>query len=106
MFTSGHSDEILLFTKDEDTHTLSYVDSWKVGSNFSYGHVSDKFRSIYFVHTVVDYEGTQNSGAVSRWKIDEGTLLTKNNPSSKASKDVNNRGTKITKQEVHLRICQ
>ena len=105
MFTSGYSDELLNFDINEDTHSVTYVDSWKVESNFSFGHVSDKFSSIYFIHEVTEYEGAfymnmnmkPNSGAVSRWKIDEGELAAKVNPSNEDDKKIE---TKITKQEV------
>ena len=100
MFTSGYSDELLHFTINEDTHSMSILDSWKVESNFSFGHVSDKFSSVYFIHEVNEYDGTPNSGAVSRWKIDDGNLAAKNNPSSKG---VKTRETKITKQEVSVK---
>ena len=82
IFTSGYSDELLHFTVNEDTHSISYVDSWKVESNFSFGHVSDKFSSLYFIHEVEVYEGTPNSGAVSRWQIDNVDFVAKHNPSS------------------------
>ena len=78
MFTSGYSDELLHFTVNEDTHSISYVDSWKVESNFSFGHASDKFSSLYFIHEVSEYEGTPNSGAVSRWQIDDVDFVAKN----------------------------
>ena len=97
MFTSGYSDELLHFNVNEDTHSVSYVDSWKVESNFSFGHVSDKFSSIYFIHEVTEYEGTPNSGAVSRWKIDGGESAAKVNPSNEDDKKIE---AKITKQEV------
>ena len=100
MFTSGYSDELLHFTVNEDTHHLLYVDSWKVESNFSFGHVSDKFSSIYFIHEVNEYEGTPNTGAVSRWKIDGEDISANeygNNPSTKGGKKS---GARITKQEV------
>ena len=101
MFTSGYSDELLHFNVNEDTHTVSYVDSWKVESNFSFGHVSDKFSSIYFIHEVTEYEGTPNSGAVSRWKIDEGESGAKVNPSNEYGQQIE---TKITKQEVVYKL--
>ena len=100
MFTSGYSDELLHFTVNEDNHHLFYVDSWKVESNFSFGHVSDKFSSIYFIHEVNEYEGTPNTGAVSRWKIDGEDVSANeygNNPSTKGGKKS---GARITKQEV------
>ena len=37
--------------------------------NFTFGHVSERYRSIYFVHEVNEYDGILNSGAVSRWEI-------------------------------------
>ena len=101
MFTSGYSDELLHFTVNEDTHSISYVDSWKVESNFSFGHVSDKFSSLYFIHEVSEYEGTPNSGAVSRWQIDDVDFVAKNNPSSE---DVPQRKSKITKKEVNENV--
>ena len=97
MFTSGYSDELLHFTVNEDTHSISYVDSWKVESNFSFGYVSDKFSSLYFIHEVSEYEGTPNSGAVSRWQINDVDFVAKYNPSSE---DVPKRKSKITKKEV------
>ena len=101
MFTSGYSDELLHFNVNEDAHSVSYVDSWKVESNFSFGHVSDNFSSIYFIHEVTEYEGTPNSGAVSRWKIDEGESAAKVNPSNEDDKKIE---AKITKQEVVYKL--
>ena len=101
MFTSGYSDELLHFNVNEDAHSVSYVDSWKVESNFSFGHVSDKFSSIYFIHEVTEYEGTPNSGAVSRWKIDRGESAAKVNPSNEDDRKIE---AKITKQEVVYKL--
>ena len=100
MFTSGYSDELLHFAVNEDTHHVSYVESWKVESNFSFGHVSDKFSSIYFIHEVTEYEGTPNSGAVSRWKIDAGNFGANEYQNNPSTKDVKNSETRITKEEV------
>ena len=69
IFTSGYSDELLLYNVDEEAHHVTYQEQCKVDPQFSFGYVSKKFNSIYFVHEVGDYDGVPNTGAVSRWKI-------------------------------------
>ena len=70
IFTSGYSEELLFYTVDEDDQHLLFDDQVDVDAQFSFGYVSKKYGSIYFVHEVNEYDGTPNTGAVSRWKID------------------------------------
>ena len=67
IFTSGYSDTLMLYGVNQET--IHFSDAWKVEPNFSFGHVSQTYQSIYFVHEVSEYNGTLHSGAVSRWKI-------------------------------------
>ena len=86
IFTSGYSEELLFYTVDKDYQELFFDDQVDVDAQFSFGYVSKKYGSIYFVHEVNDYDGTPNTGAVSRWKID----------STRSSMS----GHSLTKQEV------
>ena len=86
IFTSGYSEELLFYTVDKDYQELFFDDQVDVDAQFSFGYVSKKYGSIYFVHEVNDYDGTPNTGAVSRWKID----------STRSSMN----GHSLTKQEV------
>ena len=70
IFTSGYSEELLFYMVDEDNQHLLFDDQVEVDAQFSFGYVSTKYGSIYFVHEVNEYDGTPNTGAVSRWKID------------------------------------
>ena len=70
IFTSGYSEELLFYTVDRDYQDIFFDDQVDVDAQFSFGYVSKKYGSIYFVHEVNDYDGTPNTGAVSRWKID------------------------------------
>ena len=70
IFTSGYSEELLFYTVDEHNQHLLFDDQVEVDAQFSFGYVSTKYGSIYFVHEVNEYDGTPNTGAVSRWKID------------------------------------
>jgi len=77
IFTSGYSDHLLAYTVDVATHDVLFDKPINVEPNFSFGHVSYTYNSIYFVHEVNDYDGNSNTGAVSRWTIGEGETLTK-----------------------------
>ena len=71
IFTSGYSDHLLSYSVDEETHHVVYDKPIDVEPNFSFGHVSKAYNSIYFVHEVNDYDGNPNTGAVSRWTMGE-----------------------------------
>ena len=68
---------MLLYTIDKDINDGNPVfdKTISVEPNFSFGYVSQTYNSIYFVHTVNDYDGNSNTGAVSRWTM--GETLTK-----------------------------
>ena len=68
---------MLAYTVDVATHDVVFDKPINVEPNFSFGHVSYTYNSIYFVHEVNDYDGNSNTGAVSRWTIGEGETLTK-----------------------------
>ena len=70
IFTSGYSEELLFYAVDEDDQHLLFDGQVDVDAQFSFGYVSKKYGNIYFVHEVNEYDGTPNTGAVSRWKID------------------------------------
>ena len=75
IFTSGYSDHLLSYSVDKETHHIVFDKPIDVEPNFSFGHVSKTYNSIYFVHEVNDYDGNPNTGAVSRWTM--GETLTK-----------------------------
>ena len=75
IFTSGYSDHLLSYTVDRETNEVVFDKPIDVEPNFSFGHVSKTYNSIYFVHEVNDYDGNSNTGAVSRWTM--GETLTK-----------------------------
>ena len=75
IFTSGYSDHLLSYTVDRETKEVVFDKPIDVELNFSFGHVSNTYNSIYFVHEVNDYDGNSNTGAVSRWTM--GETLTK-----------------------------
>ena len=68
---------MLSYTVDKDINSGNPVfdKPINVEPNFSFGHVSQTYNSIYFVHEVNDYDGNSNTGAVSRWTM--GETLTK-----------------------------
>ena len=71
IITSGYSDHLLSYSVDKETDEVVFDERMDVEPNFSFGHVSQTYNSIYFVHTVSDYDGNLNTGAVSRWTIGE-----------------------------------
>ena len=75
LFTSGYSDQLLSYIVDKKTNKVVSDKQITVEPNFSFGHVSETYNSVYFVHTVNDYDGNSNTGAVSRWTM--GETLTK-----------------------------
>ena len=62
---------MLSYSVDKETDEVVFDERMDVEPNFSFGHVSQTYNSIYFVHTVSDYDGNLNTGAVSRWTIGE-----------------------------------
>ena len=62
---------MLSYSADKETDEVVFDERIDVEPNFSFGHVSQTYKSIYFVHTVSDYDGNLNTGAVSRWTIGE-----------------------------------
>ena len=75
LFTTGYSDQLLSYIVDKKTNKVVSDKQITVEPNFSFGHVSETYNSVYFVHTVNDYDGNSNTGAVSRWTM--GETLTK-----------------------------
>ena len=71
---------MLSYTVDKATNKVVFDKQITVEPNFSFGHVSETYNSVYFVHTVNDYDGNSNTGAVSRWTM--GETLTKQEVSS------------------------
>ena len=74
IFTSGYSDHLLVYSVDAGTHDVVFDGPMNVEPQFSFGHVSYTYNSIYFVHEVNEYDGNPNTGAVSRWTL-EGKLV-------------------------------
>ena len=106
IFTSGYSDELLIYNVNEETHDISYDEQWKVESNFSFGHVSQKYNSIYFIHEVGEYGGNPDTGAVSRWKLNSSSPTIGEHQNRQSHKYEKARVIKpiskpITKQEVN-----
>ena len=62
---------MLSYSVDQETDDVVFDERIDVEPNFSFGHVSQTYNSIYFVHTVSDYDGNSNTGAVSRWTMGE-----------------------------------
>ena len=89
---------------EEETHHVAFDEPCNVEPQFSFGHVSKTFDSIYFVHEVNEYDGNPNTGAVSRWKINSSPSL-QLDPDSENEMYQNTttmRGTSLTKEEVCL----
>ena len=105
IFTSGYSDELLIYNVNEETHDISYVEQWNVESNFSFGHVSEKYNSIYFIHEVGEYGGTPDTGAVSRWKLNSSSTnighQNRQNHKHDKARVIKPISKPITKQEVY-----
>ena len=91
---------------DEATSHVAFDEPCTVEPQFSFGHVSQTFDSIYFVHEVNDYDGNPNTGAVSRWKIKSSPFLQLDQDPSNEMYDNSTtmRGTSITKEEVRWSI--
>ena len=95
LFTTGYSDQLLSYTLDKETNKVVLDKQFTVEPNFSFGHVSETYNSVYFVHTVNDYDGNSNTGAVSRWTM--GETLTKHEVNSQLKFEQANLPLKMTK---------
>ena len=71
VFTSGYSDQFFTYKVDEKTRNVEFDKAQSVGPQSSFGHVSQSYNSVYFVYTVTEYDGNPDTGAVSRWTMDD-----------------------------------